>query len=71
MSEHMLGQARVYAQERGYENIQDFIREAIREKIHPDVSAKELALIKKLIRAAEEKSQFSSERELFNRLRKR
>jgi hypothetical protein len=70
MSEDLLGKAKQYAEVNGYENVQDFIRETLREKMHPDeLTEKELSLIKRLIKATEEKNLYISEKELFRRLR--
>jgi hypothetical protein len=70
-SEDLLDEAKEIAGCNRYENIQDFISETIREKTYPDISNKELDLIKKLIHAAEEKNQYAREKELFRQLRKR
>ncbi|MFH1505939.1 MAG: ribbon-helix-helix domain-containing protein [archaeon] len=70
---NLLDSAKGYAEERGYGNIQDFIRETIREKIfeEPEISKEELELVKKLVATSEKKNLYGTEEELFKKLRRR
>lgn len=42
LSDKLFDTARKYAEEKGYENLQDFIRETIREKLFEDETVKGL-----------------------------
>ena len=57
----------------GFNNVQEFIKETIREKLYmkPEITQKELALVKKLITASKEKALYKSEKELFQKLRRK
>lgn len=68
----MLGSAKSYAEENGFGNVQEFIKETIREKIFDsgELSKEELHLIKKLTKISEEKNLFGTEEELFEKLEK-
>ncbi len=59
-----------YAEEHGYMNVQDFIRETIREKLfeEPDISKEEIELIRKLILSSEKDKLYGTEKELFKKL---
>jgi Arc/MetJ-type ribon-helix-helix transcriptional regulator len=73
LSEQMLVSAKAYAKSNGFDNVQEFIKETMREKLYEKtgISKKELAMVKKLIEASEKKSLYSSEKELFKRLRRK
>mgnify|MGYP002628734982 CR=1 FL=1 len=73
MTENMLNSAQKYATENGYGNIQEFIKETVREKLfeEPKISEKELNLVKKLIKASEKENLYGTEEELFQKLRKK
>ena len=70
MSEKMYSLSSKYAEEHGYMNVQDFIRETIRERLfeQPDLSKEEIELIRKLISASEKDNLYGTEEELFKKL---
>lgn len=69
----MLNAARAYSEEHGFGSIQDFIKETIREKVfdEPDITNEELELVKNLIELTEKKNLYGTEKELFQKLRRR
>jgi hypothetical protein len=73
MPEKLLASARSYSDEHGYRSIQDFITETMREKLfdEPEISKEELALVMKLAQVSEKKKLYGTEKELFERLRRR
>ena len=73
MPEQILLSAKLYAEEHGFGNVQEFIKETIREKLfdEPEISKEELALVRKLALASDEKNLFGTEKELFKKLRRR
>lgn len=69
LSAKLLNNASTYAKENGFSNVQELIKETLREKLFPDtISQKELMLVKKLIQATKEKELWKSEEELFKAL---
>jgi len=62
-----------YAEKNGYSNVQELIKETLREKLFDDtnISAKELQLVEKLHEVSSKKGLFGTEEELFNKLRKK
>lgn len=73
MSEQMLSSAKNYAKANGFDNVQELIKETLREKLFESsqISAKELALVKKLVSASEKGSLYGTEKELFRKLRRK
>jgi len=70
LSEQMLTSAKNHAKTNGFSNVQEFIKETLREKLfEKPISKKELALVKKLILASEKNKLYGSEKELFKKLR--
>ena len=69
----LLSSVRTYSNEHGYGSVQDFIKETIREKLfdEPEISKEELALVKKLVEVSEKKKLYGTEKELFEKLRRR
>lgn len=71
LPESLLVTAKRYADKHGFATIQEFIKETLREKLFQDaVTAKELALVKALVRLSEEKNLYSTEEELFTKLKR-
>ena len=72
LEDNLLESAKTYSQLHGYGNVQEFIKETIRQKIfdEPDLTGEELSLILKIAKVSEEKKLFKSEEELFKKLRK-
>jgi hypothetical protein len=70
--EKLLNNAASYANKNGFSNVQELIKETLREKLFPEamISKKELMLVKKLIEATDEKSLWASEEELFRKLKR-
>ena len=73
MPEKLLNSAKSYSDEHGYGSLQDFIKETIREKLfdEPEITKEELALVKKLAEVSEKKNLYGTEKELFDKLRRR
>ena len=72
LPEKMLVSAQTYVEKHGFNTVQDFIKELMREKLFEEegISKKELTLVKKLIQASEKKNLYGTEAELFTRLRR-
>lgn len=73
MSEQMLSSAKNYAKANGFDNVQELIKETLREKLFESsqISSKELTLVKKLIHASEKSNLYGTEKELFQKLRRK
>ena len=73
LSDVMLKKAQVKARRQGYENLQEFIRELLREKVFEivEVSKKEVDFLKKLYAVSEDKGLYKTEKELFAKLDKK
>jgi hypothetical protein len=69
----LLSSVKSYSDEHGFGSIQDFIKETIREKLfdEPEISKQELNLVKKLAEVSEKKKLYGTEKELFDRIRRR
>ena len=67
----MLARVRKRSESLGFENIQDFIRDIIREKIfgEPELTPKEFELVKKILETSKKRNLFGTEEELFKKLR--
>ena len=70
LSDKMLNKAGTYAKKHGFSNIQELIKETLREKLFGGslITKEELVLVKKLAHATDEKGLWKSENELFNAL---
>tara|TARA_Y100000310_G_scaffold226796_1_gene228995 strand:+ start:1480 stop:1725 length:246 start_codon:yes stop_codon:yes gene_type:complete len=65
LSKRMLVSAEKYAKNYGFSNVQEFIRETIREKLFkPEFTKKEIDLIAKFADVCEEKNLFGTEEDL-------
>jgi len=73
MPENLLNSAQSYAEEHGFGTVQDFIKETVREKLfdEPEVTKEELHLVRKLAEATEKENLYSTEEELFKKLKAR
>lgn len=69
----ILSAATSYAQQHGFGNVQEFIRETMREKLfdEEEISEKELSLVKQLSKVSKEKNLVVGEKELLSRLNRR
>lgn len=72
LPEKLLFMSQSYADKHGFGTVQEFIKETLREKLfgEQDISRNELALVKRLIKASEQKGLYGKEDELFKKLRK-
>ena len=72
LPEKMIVLAQTYAEKHGFNTMQEFIKELMREKLFGEsaISKEELTLVKKLIEASEKKNLYGTEAELFNKLRR-
>lgn len=73
LSEHMLSTIKSYSKANGFDSVQEFIKETVREKLFEEkpISKKELALVKKLVQASDRNNLYGSEKELFRKLRRK
>ena len=72
LPEKVIDSAKAYAEEHGFSSLQEFIKEAIREKLfEQEISKEELALVKKLVEASEKKNLYGTEQQLFKKLKAR
>lgn len=72
LSDHILTTAAHYAKKNGFGNIQELIKESLREKIfgNPMLTKEELLLVRKLAKVTEEKNLWGTEEELFSKLKR-
>jgi hypothetical protein len=71
LPDQILSTASHYAKKHGFGNIQELIKESLREKLFPlELNKEELMLVKKLAQVTEKKNLWGTEEELFNKLRK-
>lgn len=73
LPEKMLVSAQAYSEKHGFGTVQDFIKEAMREKLFGEqaISKEELILVKKLVDVIENKNLYGTEEELFRKLKRR
>ncbi|MBU2590252.1 MAG: hypothetical protein KKA65_00090 [Nanoarchaeota archaeon] len=73
LPEQLIISAKNYANKHGFATVQELIKESLREKLfdNPEISKKELALVKKLIKVSDEKNLYSTEKELFKKLKRK
>ncbi|HLG24655.1 MAG TPA: hypothetical protein VI564_07035 [Candidatus Nanoarchaeia archaeon] len=67
----LLSNAKTQAEKLGYGNVQEFIKETLREKLfeEPKLSKEELELVKKLAEVSIKKNLLGTEEQLFKKLR--
>ena len=71
LSDQMVATASQYIKKHGFGNIQELIKESLREKLFPvELTREELMLVKKLAMITEEKNLFGTEEELFRKLKR-
>ena len=70
LSDPLLDKATTYAKKHGFGNVQELIKESLREKLfgEPMITKDELMLVKKLAQVTEEKNLWGTEEELFSRV---
>ncbi len=73
MNEKLFTGAKTYAEELGYENIQDFIREMIREKVFEEnkLTSKELELTQRIEKISDKKNLYGTEEDIKDVLRRK
>jgi len=69
----MLSVAKVYADKHGYSNVQELIKEALREKLYEEekLTSKEILLVKKIVKESKKPGFYGTERELLDRFNRR
>ena len=72
MDDDFLGKAKSYAQKHGFSNVQELMKETLREKLfdEPMITKEELMLVRMLAKATEEKNLWGTEEELFEKLKR-
>lgn len=71
MTQELLAKTKEEANRRGYGNVQDFIRETIREEVFDNgLTKKERELITRIIKATDARKDYGTEEELFKALRR-
>lgn len=53
LPEKLIVAAKLYSEENGYTTIQDFIKQAIRDKVFDEISPRKLVALKKRVKEAE------------------
>ncbi len=73
MSDELLEQSKEYAQKHGFGNVQELIKESLREKIFEKtmITKEELLLVKELAEVTLKKNLFGTEEELFRKLKRK
>lgn len=71
LSKKIIEDAKKYSKKKGFSNIQEFIKEAIREKLYDDTSVTkdEINYIKRIIEKSEKNNLYKTEKELFDMLK--
>ena len=72
LADPLLDKATTYAKKNGFCNIQELIKESLREKVFGEaiITKEELMLVKKLAQLSEEKNLWETEEKLFNKLKR-
>jgi hypothetical protein len=72
LPETLLGNAKKYAEKHGFSNVQELMKETLREKLFGEqlITKEELMLVKRLAKATEEKGLWGTEEELFQKLKR-
>lgn len=67
----MLKKAQSYAKAHGFGNVQELVKESLREKLFgPAITKEELVLVKRLAEANEKHNLWGTEEELFKKLKR-
>lgn len=71
LADPLLNKATTYAKKHGFGNVQELIKESLREKLFPlELTKEELMLVKKLAQVSEEKNLWGTEEDLFSKLKR-
>lgn len=70
ISDKLLKNAQIYAKTHGFENIQELIKQMLRERLfaYQDITKEELILLRKLTKVSNEQKLYGTEKELFSKL---
>ena len=73
MPDELLEQSIEYAKKNGFGNVQELIKESLREKVfeQPMITKEELILVKKLAEVTKKNNLFGTEEELFRKLKRK
>ena len=73
IADDLLEHSREYAKKHGFGNVQELIKESLREKIfeEPPITKEELLLVRKLAEVSKKKDLFGTEEELFRKLKRK
>ena len=73
MPQQLLKDAKQKAKKRGYNNVQSFITEAVREKLYDEdqLTSKEVALLERIYKITNEKNRWGTEEELWTALKEK
>jgi len=73
LPEKMLASARSYADKNGFGNVQELLKELLRERLfeEPGITKKELSLVKQLKAVAEKNNLYGTEAQLFRKLQRK
>ena len=72
LPQKMLVAAKIHVQKHGFPSLQDFIRETIRERLfEPELTRKELKIVRKIYDEAEKKGLWGTEEDLFKLFNKK
>jgi hypothetical protein len=63
--------ARAKAKAQGYGTVQEYIEEAVREKIEDQLTPKELQLVERIIKMTDERKEWGTEEELWAAFKKK
>ena len=71
MSDELIEKSRDYANKHGFGNVQELIKESLREKLFdkPLISKEELILVRKLVEVTKKNDLFGMEEQLFKKLK--
>ncbi len=73
LPENLLVSAKAYAEKHGFGNVQELVKETLREKLFgkPELTKEGLELVNKLVEVSNRKNLWGTEEELFKKLRER
>lgn len=73
LPENLLVSAKIYAEKHGFGNVQELVKETLREKLFgkPELTKEGLELVNKLVEVSNKKNLWGTEEELFRKLRER
>ncbi len=71
--DELLENARDYAKKHGFGNVQELVKESLREKVFEEkiITKEELKLVQKLAEVSRKNNLFSSEEKLFTKLKRK